>query len=86
MPKDLFVQTAGVMLTVATVTLGVALSGFELYSRDHGLISAAGLVPAFAGMFLGQKIRARLSEDLFRVMVFYALAVFAVYLIAGAVL
>lgn len=86
MPKDLFVQTAGVMLTVATLTLGVALSGFELYSSEHGMISAAALVPAFAGMYLGQKVRARLSEDLFRVLVFYALAIFGIYLILGAVL
>lgn len=86
MPKDLFVQTAGVMLTVATITLGIALSGFELYQGDHGIISAAGLAPAFAGMYLGQKVRARLSEDVFRVVVFYALAIFGIYLIAGTVL
>ena len=86
MPKDLFVQTAGVMLSVATISLGIALSGFQLYQGDHGLISAAGLVPAFAGMFLGQKIRARLSEDVFRKLVFYALVIFGIYLIAGTVL
>ena len=74
------------MLTVATVTLGIALSGFDLYESEHGLISAAGLVPAFAGMYLGQKVRARLSEQVFRKVVFYALAIFGFYLIAGAVL
>ena len=86
MPKDVLIQAMGVALTVATVTLGIALSRFQLYSSSHGVVSAIGLVPAFAGMYLGQRIRAELSEALFRKVVFCALAVFGVYLIGGAVL
>jgi uncharacterized membrane protein YfcA len=86
MPKDVFVQALGVALTTATVSLALALSGFELYSSKHAWVSAGVLVPAFGGMFLGQIIRARLSEDVFRKAIYYALAFFGIYLIAGAVL
>ena len=86
MPKEVFIQTMGVTLTVATLSLGLALSGFDLYSTGHAMTSAGALVPAFAGLYLGQLIRARLSEGVFRTVIFWALGFFGVYLILGAVL
>ncbi len=86
LPKELFVQTLGVVFVVATVTLGIALSRYSLLSGDHAIISAASVIPAFAGLYLGQKIRARLSEDRFRMVIYCALAAFGIFLIARAFL
>ena len=79
--KDLFVQTLGVLFTIATVTLGVALARHQLLTPEHAYVSIGAVAPAIAGMFLGQKVRARLSEDSFRTVLFWALAGLGCYLI-----
>lgn len=82
--KEVFVQTLGVLFVAATVGLGVALSRHELLTGGHALVSAIAVLPAFAGMYLGQKIRAKLSEQSFRAALFSALACVGLYLIARA--
>jgi len=49
--------------------------------KETALVSAASLIPAFAGMAIGQRLRGRLSEDLFRKFVFLFLMVAAANLI-----
>ncbi len=83
--KEMFVQTLGVLFVVATVGLGFGLSRYELLDGDQALVSAAAVVPAFAGMYLGQKIRAKLSEEGFRVVLFSGLACIGLYLISRAI-
>jgi uncharacterized membrane protein YfcA len=79
--KDVFVQTLGMLFTIATVTLGVGLARHELLSADHAYVSTGAVVPAILGMFAGQKVRARLSEDRFRTVLFWALGGLGIYLI-----
>ena len=85
LPKDVFVQSLGFLLSVAAVSLGAALSRFSLFSGEQALLSTAALLPAFAGLYTGQQLRAKLSEDRFRTILFCALAVFGLYLIIRAV-
>ncbi len=86
LPKEVFIQTMGMLLAVAALSLGAALSRYALFSGDHAVISTAAALPAFAGLYLGQKVRARLSEDLFRTVLYCALAGFGLYLIVRAVI
>ncbi len=79
--KDVFVQTLGMLFTIATVTLGVALARHELLSAGQAYVSAGAVVPAILGMIAGQKVRARLSEDRFRTVLFWALGGLGGYLI-----
>ena len=78
------VQAMGILFTVSTAALGFSLSGHDLLPRELGLLSTIALVPAVIGMMGGQWVRHRLSETLFRKILYWSLAVLGVYLAAGA--
>ena len=63
----------------------MALGGNGLLNSDQGVMSATGLLPAIVGMMLGQRIRAKLSEDSFRKVFFVALLVTGAYIIVTAI-
>jgi len=66
LPREQLIQAMGMLFTAATVALGLALAGNRLLSAELGLVSAAAVLPALAGMVLGQRLRQRLSEARFR--------------------
>ena len=82
--RDVLVQAMGVLFTLSTLALAVALQGGGLLSADLGLVSFAGVVPALIGMLLGQQVRKGLSEALFRKVFFSALLALGLYIIANA--
>ncbi len=84
LPRDMLVQAMGMLFTVSTVALGVALGGNDFLSAELGGISAWALAPAALGMVLGQKIRQRLSEAMFRRVFFIAILLLGGYIIASA--
>jgi uncharacterized protein len=77
-PSEL-VQTLGVVLTFS-------LLHFGLLDGPRAVVSAAAVVPALAGMWLGQQIRQRLSVEQFRLAVFWALLLTGLYTFASRVL
>ncbi len=83
-PKEVFVQAMGMLLLVVSLSLGLALSRHNLYSADHALVSGLCVLPAFFGLYIGGRIRARLSEAHFSTAIYIALAAFGSYLILGA--
>ena len=84
LPRDMLIQSMGMLFTVSTLALALALGGNGLLSTEQGLLSASGVVPAIIGMVLGQRIRSRLSEDLFRRLFFIALLVLGGYIMMRA--
>lgn len=82
--RDMLIQAMGMLFTASTLALAVALQGNDLLTMDLGKLSAAALVPAILGMALGQRIRQRLSEQLFRRVLFIALLILGAYIIASA--
>ena len=85
-PRDVFVQAMGVLFTVSTVALAAAMSGRGLLPAELGLLSLVGLVPAFLGMYIGLKVRKRLSEDRFRQVFFISVAVLGLYIIVRSLI
>jgi uncharacterized membrane protein YfcA len=81
LPRDMLVQSMGVLFTVSTLALGVALGGNGLLTAELGSLSAAAIVPAVAGMILGRKIRKRLAEQMFRRVFFVSLLLLGGYII-----
>jgi hypothetical protein len=76
-PKDLFVAAISLMYFVGATGL---LTGLLLFgvAQFQGLgMSAAGCIPVFAGLWLGQRLRVRLDERRF------ARLLLAVYLATG---
>jgi hypothetical protein len=84
-PSEL-VQTLGVVLCATSLTLTFSLLNFGLLDGPRAVVSAAAVVPALAGMWLGQQIRQRLSVEQFRLAVFWALLLTGLYTFASRVL
>jgi hypothetical protein len=80
LPREQFVQGFGLGVVLVNAALAVALAGGGLLPRDLGLASLAGLLPAFAGMAAGQRLRARLNEQAFRTTVQAALGLLGAWL------
>ncbi len=83
--RDLLIQAMGMLFTASTVALALALQKSNFLTLDQGLLSAGAVLPATAGMILGQSLRKRLSEHLFRKVFFAALLVLGAYIIIRAV-
>ena len=83
--RDMLIQAMGMLFTVSTLALAIALQGNGLLSLELGKLSAAALLPALIGMAAGQRIRQRLSEPIFRRVFFISLLVLGTYIIASAV-
>lgn len=77
-PSEL-VQSLGVVLCATSLTLTVSLLNFGLLDGPRAIVSAAAVVPALAGMWVGQQIRLRLSVEQFRLAVFWALLLTGLY-------
>lgn len=84
LPRDALIQAMGMLFTASTVALAVALSGNRLLSAELGVVSALGVLPALAGMVLGQHLRRRLSESAFRKVFFVALLALGGYIVVRA--
>ena len=84
LPRDMLIQAMGMLFTVSTVALAVALQGSRFLTVELGALSAAAVAPALLGMVLGQRIRQRLSEQRFKTVFFVALLILGAYIIARA--
>jgi uncharacterized membrane protein YfcA len=82
--RDLLIQAMGMLFTVSTLALAVALRANDLLTIELGALSAAALLPAIIGMVLGRRIRQGLSEQLFQRIFFVALLILGAYIIASA--
>ena len=79
--RDMLVQAMGMIFTLSTAALAMALHGNGLLHVSLGSLSAAALVPAAIGMGLGQRVRKRLSEERFRRILFIALLLLGAYIV-----
>lgn len=78
--RDELIQALGLMFSLSALVLAVAMRSNGLLSGELAGLSAFAIVPAFAGMAFGQRIRSRLSEVLFRRVFFGSLLVLGAYL------
>ena len=80
--RDALIQAMGMLFTVSTLALGFALQANGLLRLEHGALSTMALLPAMAGMTIGQRIRKKLSEQLFRKIFFLSLLALGAYLVS----
>jgi uncharacterized membrane protein YfcA len=64
--KDDLVQALGLSFTVSTIALAAGLAWHGAMPLDHLGISLLAILPALAGMWLGQIVRQRVSVATFR--------------------
>jgi uncharacterized membrane protein YfcA len=84
LPREALIQAMGLLFTVSTLALALALGGNGLLTAELGALSAAALLPAVIGMVAGQRIGKRLPEQLFRRLFFAALLALGAYIAASA--
>lgn len=64
--RDELVQALGLSFTVSTMSLAVGLYLHDAFRVEQFSLSFLSILPALAGMWLGQKVRARISAKRFR--------------------
>lgn len=79
--RDELVQALGLSFTVSTVALAVALGFSGSFSPAILLASVVAVVPAFAGMFIGQRTRDRIEPAAFRKWFFVAMILVGGYMV-----
>lgn len=82
--RDAFVQAMGILFTLSTLVLGLALARSDVLLSENVTLSAMAVLPAFLGMWIGQHLRARLSEAVFRRIFFVSLIALGLYIIWNA--
>ena len=64
--------------------MAVGLNRMELFTADATIVSAVGVVLAFSGVRLGERIRHRISPDAFRLALLAMLALMGGSLVVRA--
>jgi uncharacterized protein len=80
LPRNALVQALGIVFLVFTLALGTSLTSHGLMSSDIGLLSLAATLPAMVGMSLGQLVRHRMTEEMFRPVFFLVLLALGAWL------
>ncbi len=84
--KDDMVQALGITFTVSTLVLAGVVAHANAIQFALSLPAALALVAALAGMILGQRVRARFSEETFRMAFFAFLLLLGSYLALRGIL
>ncbi len=80
LPRDRLIQAMGVIFLTCTITLALGLANNGMLTRELAIASLAGMIPAFGGLFLGQRLRRAIPEEQFRRVLLGALLVMGVYI------
>ena len=82
--KDELVQAMGLVFSAMSLSLAIALAGVGKFELGVAGASTATLIPAFIGMALGSRMRARMNAVLFRKVFFAAMVVLGGYTVIHA--
>jgi uncharacterized membrane protein YfcA len=84
--RDQLIQAMGIMFTLSTLSLMLALGGQKLLNVELGIASVLAVVPALLGMALGQQVRRLLSEARFRKVFFASQIALGSYIVLRSML
>jgi uncharacterized protein len=65
LPKDIFTATVAVLFFVGGIALAAFLAQLGIMTKNDLLMSCIALAPAAGGIYIGQKIRAKISQGQF---------------------
>ena len=78
--RDMLVQALGLAFTTSTIALAASLLLAGQFAMESAGLSLYALIPALAGMMLGQWIRGRIRPELFRRCFFIGLLALGLHL------
>ncbi len=79
--RDRLVQAMGMLFSLSTIGLAVALGKNDLLTTEHAALSTIAVLPAIIGMVIGQRVRKSFSELYFRNVFFTAILALGVLII-----
>jgi uncharacterized membrane protein YfcA len=79
--RDQLVQAMGLLFSVSTIALAIALQRHNFLTGEISLVSAIAVLPALLGMWFGKRLRQKLSEQGFRRVFFVSILLLGVYII-----
>ena len=82
--KDTLIQSMGVLFTALTLMLIVSLKTQDILTLELSGWSAFAIFPAIIGVLIGQLIRKRISEDVFKKIFFLCLIFLGSFIIFNA--
>jgi len=83
--KDELVQTINTSFTISSLVMLVGLGRLGLVNTESMILSATGVVPVFAGIWLGGRVRRLLPEATFRRIVLVMIMILGAGLVFKAV-
>ena len=78
--KEKLFQAMGILFTISTISLALALNQVDLLNLKQATWSAIATIPAIVGMFLGNQLRKNISEKLFQTIFFITIFIIGSYL------
>ena len=75
------VQAMGATFLFSTVCMTLALGSEAFITVDLALLSSAAVIPTMGGMLVGRRLSRRLSEAMFRKLLFLALLALGLYIL-----
>ena len=82
MERNMLVQAMGIMFLFSTLCMTLALGAEAFITVDLAALSIAATVPAMGGMVVGRRLARRLSEAVFKKLLFAALLILGLYILA----
>lgn len=84
MKKEVFVRTAGVIWCCGAIPLGLIYAHNGVIGPHNAFYSMISCFPAMAGLWVGQRIRKRIPQDVFRKILMAVLFVIGINLVRRA--
>jgi len=81
LPKDVFTATVALIFLTGSLALSIFLAGHGILGEDDLVASALSLLPIILGIYLGQKIRAVISQSTFEKALTTAMAIIGVSMV-----
>jgi uncharacterized membrane protein YfcA len=83
--RNAFVKAIGILFSISGLALFSALWFRGRLSIDLGIISVLACIPSFIGMAIGEQVRKRLSEKVFKRVFFVFLILLGIYVFVRSV-
>jgi len=81
LPPSVFVKGISILYTTAGAFLMISGAAHGTASVNDMLLSAAGMIPVYGGMLIGQRLRERLNAERFRLLVLVTVVITGVNMV-----
>lgn len=85
LPKETYIQAVGLVWFLASIPLVIAYIHHGILTAQTGALSILACVPGFAGLAVGQMLRKRIDQEMFRKVLLLFLFVVGLNLIRRAI-